>query len=57
MSDRIYCEIYNVISKERAILPIDKGVDRATMTRMFYEQYGKDGWVVVGPLQLEGGEE
>ena len=57
MNDRIYYEIYNVITKESAILPIDKGVDRATTTRLFYEQYGRDGWVLVNPLQHKGGKE
>lgn len=57
MNDRTYYEIYNVITKESAVLPIDKGVDKAIISRLFQEQYGKDGWVVVGPLQLEGGEE
>lgn len=56
MRDITYYEIYNTISKERAILPIDKLADRETATRMFYEEYGKDGWVMVKPLQLEGGE-
>jgi len=56
MSDIIYYEIYNVISKERAVLPIDKLADRETTTRLFHEQYGKDGWVMVKPLPYKGGE-
>jgi hypothetical protein len=57
MNDRIYYEIYNMISKERAILPIDKGLDKATMTRMFYEEYGREGWVMVKPFPYKGGED
>lgn len=57
MRDIIYYEIYNTISKERAILPIDKLADKATTTRVFYEQYGKNGWVMVKPLPYKGGEE
>lgn len=57
MSDIIYCEIYNVISKERAILTIDKGVDRATLGKLFNEQYGREGWLIVKPLSHKGGEE
>lgn len=53
MSDFIYYEIYNMISKKRAILPIDKGADKATTTRLFELQYGRDGWVLVAPLQQQ----
>lgn len=56
MSDIIYCEIYNVISKERAILRIDKGIDSATLTRLFNEQYGREGWLMVKPLLHKGGD-
>lgn len=57
MNDLIYFEIYNVISKERAVLPIDKGVDKATLARLFHGQYGREGWVMAKPLPHEGGEE
>lgn len=57
MSDITYYEIYNVISKERAVLPIDKGADKEITTRLFYEQYGREGWVMVNPLPHKGGEE
>lgn len=53
MSDFIYYEIYNMISKKRAILPIDKEADKATTVRLFELQYGRDGWVLVGPLQQQ----
>lgn len=56
MSDITYYEIYNVVSKERAILPIDKGVEGATIGGLFYEQYGREGWVMVKPLSHKGCE-
>lgn len=56
MSDRIFYEIYNVVTKESAVLPIEKGADKATIVRLFHEQYGREGWVMVKPLSHEGGE-
>ena len=56
MSNRTYYEIYNVITKESAVLPIAKEVDRAIIPRLFYEQYGREGWVLVKPLPYKGGE-
>lgn len=57
MSDRTYYEIYNVLTKESAVLPIDKGIDKAIISRLFQEQYGREGWVMVKPLPYKGGEE
>ena len=57
MSDRIFYEIYNVVTKESAVLPIEKGIDKAIIARLFHEQYGREGWVMVKPLSHKGGEE
>lgn len=57
MIDRIFYEIYNILTKESAVLSIDKGVDIATTTRLFYEQYGRDGWVMVKLLPYKGGKD
>lgn len=56
MNDRIFYEIYNVATKERAVLQIEKGVDKATTAKLFYEEYGREGWVLVKPLVHKGGE-
>lgn len=56
MNDRIFYEIYNVATKERGVLQIEKGVDKATTAKLFYDQYGQDGWMLVGPLPHEGGK-
>lgn len=57
MRNITFYEIYNVVTKESAVLPVDKGVEAAIMARVFYEQYGREGWVMVKPLLYKGGEE
>lgn len=57
MSDRIYFKAYNTFTKEYAILPIAKDVDRKIVSKMFYEEYGKDGWLLVEPLSTRKEEE
>lgn len=56
MSDRIFYEIYNIFTKESAVLPIEKGADKTTIAGLFSKQYGRKGWVLVKPLSHKGGK-
>jgi hypothetical protein len=54
---RIYLKLYNPCTKECGVLPVDSTADKKIFTRMFFLEYGKDGWVIEGQLDLEGGDD